>query len=84
MKTELSMHELGEDHDWTGWGTPEAVVPAVVLPRRADGRGFTGRIVESTQFGSAGPDPRGVTDRAGTTACDHRDRRRPGPSRNDR
>ena len=41
--------------DWTGWGAPEAVVPAVVYlaAQRADG--LTGRIVDSTQFGTAWP-----------------------------
>ncbi|MCI0347025.1 MAG: SDR family NAD(P)-dependent oxidoreductase, partial [Chloroflexi bacterium] len=29
VKTELATRELGEDHDWTGWTTPDAVVPAV-------------------------------------------------------
>jgi 3-oxoacyl-[acyl-carrier protein] reductase len=50
VKTEMSVHELGEDHDWTGWGPPEAVVPAVnfLAAQRADG--VTGRILESTQF----------------------------------
>jgi citronellol/citronellal dehydrogenase len=55
VKTEQSVHELGEDWDWTGWGTPEAVVPSVVYlaAQRADG--VTGRILESTQFGVAWP-----------------------------
>jgi citronellol/citronellal dehydrogenase len=51
VKTEMAVSELGEDYDWTGWGAPEAVVPAVVFlaAQRADG--VTGRIVDSTQFG---------------------------------
>jgi NAD(P)-dependent dehydrogenase (short-subunit alcohol dehydrogenase family) len=55
VKTEQSVHELGEDWDWTGWGPPEAVVPAVVhlAAQRADG--LTGRIVDSTQFGITWP-----------------------------
>ena len=55
VKTEQSVHELGEDWDWTGWGAPEAVVPAVVYlaAQRADG--LTGRIVDSTQFGTVWP-----------------------------
>jgi citronellol/citronellal dehydrogenase len=55
VKTEQSVHELGDDWDWTGWGAPEAVVPAVVYlaAQRADG--FTGRIVDSTQFGTVWP-----------------------------
>jgi NAD(P)-dependent dehydrogenase (short-subunit alcohol dehydrogenase family) len=55
VKTEQSVHELGEDWDWTGWGPPEAVVPSVVYlaAQRADG--VTGRILESTQFGITWP-----------------------------
>ena len=55
VKTETAMHELGDDWDWTGWGPPEAVVPAVVYlaAQRADG--VTGRIVDSTQFGTVWP-----------------------------
>jgi NAD(P)-dependent dehydrogenase (short-subunit alcohol dehydrogenase family) len=55
VKTEQSVHELGEDWDWTGWGPPEAVVPAVVhlAAQRADG--LTGRIIDSTQFGISWP-----------------------------
>ena len=55
VKTELSVHELGEDHDWSGWGTPEAVVPAVVYLVAQTGATFTGRVVDSTQFGSVWP-----------------------------
>jgi citronellol/citronellal dehydrogenase len=55
VKTEQSVHELGEDWDWTGWGPPEAVAPSVVYlaAQRADG--VTGRILESTQFGTVWP-----------------------------
>ncbi len=56
VKTEQSVHELGEDHDWTGWGPPEAVVPALNFLADQDGSGFTGRIVDSTQFGLTWPD----------------------------
>ena len=55
VKTEQSVHELGEDYDWTGWKTPEAVVPAVNYLAEQDGRGFTGRIVDSAQFGIVWP-----------------------------
>ena len=55
VKTEMSVHELGEDYDWTGWKTPEAVVPAVVYLAGQDGNGFTGQIVDSTQFGVVWP-----------------------------
>ena len=55
VKTEHSTHELSEDFDWTGWKTPAAVVPAVnfLAAQRSDG--FTGRIVDSTQFGTVWP-----------------------------
>ena len=55
VKTEMSVHELGDDYDWTGWKTPEAVVPAVVYLAEQDGDGFTGKIVDSTQFGLVWP-----------------------------
>ena len=55
VKTELSARELGDDHDWTGWTTPDAVVPAVAFLARQIGTDFTGRIVESTQFGTTWP-----------------------------
>jgi len=55
VKTELATLELGPDHDWTGWATPAAVVPAVVYlaGQRADG--LTGQVVDSTQYGTVWP-----------------------------
>ena len=55
VKTELATRDLGEDFDWSGWKTPEAVVPAVngLAAQRADG--FTGRVADSTTFGTAWP-----------------------------
>jgi len=55
VKTEMSVHELGEDFDWTGWETPAAVVPAVSYLAAQRGDGFTGHIVDSTQFGTIWP-----------------------------
>ena len=55
VKTEMSTHELGEDFDWTGWETPAAVVPAVNFLATQRGDGFTGHIVDSTQFGTMWP-----------------------------
>ena len=55
VRTELSTRELGEDHDWTGWQTPEAVVPAVLHLAVQRGDGLTGRVLESTQFGTTWP-----------------------------
>ena len=55
VKTEMAVHELGEDFDWTGWAEPEAVVPAVVFLAAQRGDGLTGQIVDSTQFGLTWP-----------------------------
>ena len=56
VKTEHTTHELGEDFDWTGWKTPEAVVPSVRYLSVQRGDGLTGRVVDSTQFGITWPD----------------------------
>ena len=55
VKTEHAAKELGPDWDWTGWKEPEAVVPAVayLAAQRADG--LTGKVVDSTQFGTTWP-----------------------------
>jgi citronellol/citronellal dehydrogenase len=55
VKTELAERELGPDHDWSGWTTPDAVVPAVSFLAAQIGTDFTGRIVDATQFGVAWP-----------------------------
>ena len=55
VKTELATAQLGDDHDWSGWTTPEAVVPAVAHLAAQIGTDFTGRIVDSTQFGRSWP-----------------------------
>jgi citronellol/citronellal dehydrogenase len=55
VKTELATREMGEDHDWTGWSEPEAVVPAVVFLAAQIDTDFTGRIVDSTSFGTTWP-----------------------------
>lgn len=55
VKTETAVHELGEDWDWTGWTTPDAVVPAVTYLAAQRGDGFTGRVVDSTRFGTDWP-----------------------------
>ena len=55
VKTELSTRELGESHDWTGWTTPAAVVPAVAFLAQQIDTDFTGRVVDSTQFGTTWP-----------------------------
>jgi citronellol/citronellal dehydrogenase len=55
VRTELATRELGEDHDWSGWTTPDAVVPAAAFLVAQIGTDFTGRIVESTAFGRTWP-----------------------------
>lgn len=51
VKTEQSVHELGEDYDWSYWKEPAFVVPAVhcLVQQRADG--ITGRIVDVNDYG---------------------------------
>jgi NAD(P)-dependent dehydrogenase (short-subunit alcohol dehydrogenase family) len=61
VRTELAEQELGPDHDWTGWTTPDAVVPAVVFLAQQRGDGVTGRVLESTQFGTIWPEPPAAT-----------------------
>ncbi len=55
VKTELSTREMGPDHDWTGWTTPDAVVPAAAFLATQIDTDFTGRVVDSTQFGTVWP-----------------------------
>ena len=55
VRTELATRELGEDFDWSGWATPEAVVPAVVFLAAQTPDRFTGRVVNSPQFGKEWP-----------------------------
>ena len=55
VKTELTELEFGPDHDWSGWTTPESVVPAVLHLAGQAGTEITGRVLESTQFGTNWP-----------------------------
>lgn len=55
VKTEMAVAELGEDYDWSGWTTPDAVVPAVAHLCGQRGDGLTGRVVDVSTFGSAWP-----------------------------
>ena len=57
VKTELATRELGEDYDWSGWGTPDAVVPAVAFLAEQIGTNpaFPSGIVDSTQYGTVWP-----------------------------
>ena len=55
VKTETAVHALGADWDWTGWTTPDAVVPAVTFLAAQRGDGVTGRVLESTLYGTTWP-----------------------------
>lgn len=55
VKTEMTVHELGDDYDWTGWTAPDAVVPAVNFLAAQTGTGVTGRILESTRYATMWP-----------------------------
>jgi NAD(P)-dependent dehydrogenase (short-subunit alcohol dehydrogenase family) len=55
VKTELATRDLGEDFDWSGWKTPQAVVPAVLFLAAQRPESFTGRIVDSPSFGTTWP-----------------------------
>jgi NAD(P)-dependent dehydrogenase (short-subunit alcohol dehydrogenase family) len=55
VKTELAARELGDDFDWTGWTSPEAVVPPVAWLAAQIATGYTGRIVDASAFGSTWP-----------------------------
>ncbi len=55
VKTELAARELSEGFDWTGWTSPEDVVPAVAWLAAQIGTGYTGRIVDVSDFGSTWP-----------------------------
>ncbi len=55
VKTEMSVRELGEDFDWTGWSTPRSVVPAVAFLAGQRGDGLTGQILDATQYGASWP-----------------------------
>jgi len=51
VKTEMTEIEFGPDADWSGWATPETVVPPVVALAAKRGDEFTGRIVDVAGFG---------------------------------
>jgi hypothetical protein len=55
VKTELAARELGDGFDWTGWRSSESVVPAVAWRSAQIGTGYTGRIVDVSDFGSTWP-----------------------------
>ncbi len=55
VKTELTTLEFGEDHDWSGWAGPEAVVPAATFLAQQIATDFTGRIVDAPGYGISWP-----------------------------
>jgi NAD(P)-dependent dehydrogenase (short-subunit alcohol dehydrogenase family) len=55
IKTELTTLEYGEDHDWSGWKGPEAVVPAAVFLAQQIATDFTGKILDASTFGTSWP-----------------------------
>ena len=55
VKTELATRELGEQFDWSGWTTADAVVPPVAWLAAQIGTGYTGRIVDAGDFGKSWP-----------------------------
>jgi len=55
VKTELATRELGDRFDWTGWTSPDALVPSVAWLAAQIATGYTGRIVDAAEFGSTWP-----------------------------
>ena len=56
VKTEHTTRELGENADWSGWKTPESVVPAVAYLATQIGTDFTGRVLDVSGFGVSWPE----------------------------
>jgi NAD(P)-dependent dehydrogenase (short-subunit alcohol dehydrogenase family) len=56
VKTEGTLAEYGDDHDWTGWSEPAAVVPAIAFLAAQIGTDFTGRVVDVAGFGVSWPE----------------------------
>jgi len=55
VRTELATRQLGEGYDWTGWTSPEAVVPSVAWLAARIGTAYTGHIVDVSGFGTTWP-----------------------------
>ena len=55
VKTEMATRELGDDHDWSTWTTPDAVVPPVAYLASQIGTEFTGRILDVSGYGTSWP-----------------------------
>jgi NAD(P)-dependent dehydrogenase (short-subunit alcohol dehydrogenase family) len=55
VKTEHTVHDLGDDFDWSGWATPESVVaPVAALVAQVD-TDFTGHVLDVSGFGKTWP-----------------------------
>jgi NAD(P)-dependent dehydrogenase (short-subunit alcohol dehydrogenase family) len=50
VKTEMTALEFGDDHDWSGWATPDSVVGPVAALAVATGAEQTGRILDVAGF----------------------------------
>jgi NAD(P)-dependent dehydrogenase (short-subunit alcohol dehydrogenase family) len=55
VKTEHTTKELGADNDWSGWATPESVVPAVAFLAAQIDTDFTGRVLDVSGYGTLWP-----------------------------
>ena len=53
VKTEMTALEFGDDHDWSGWNTPESVVPPSAALAAKRGGEFTGQIVDVAGYGKS-------------------------------
>ena len=51
VKTEMTELEYGQDHDWSGWTTPDDVVEPVATLCAAAGSDFTGNVIDVGGFG---------------------------------
>ncbi len=51
VKTEMTEIEFGPDADWSGWATPDSVVPPVAALAAHAGGAFTGQILDVAGFG---------------------------------
>ena len=55
VKTEHSTRELGDDYDWSGWKTPDSVVPAVAFLVAQIDSDFTGNVLDVAGYGTVWP-----------------------------
>jgi 3-oxoacyl-[acyl-carrier protein] reductase len=53
VKTEMTALEFGPDADWSGWATPDSVVPPVAALAAHAGGTFTGQILDVAGFGKS-------------------------------